>query len=72
MGKVLRQKLAQEAVVQLEFENLWNKFHTFKRQMVNVCRKYNTNFHKIEASEWVTHQGFIAHEAAISLINECC
>ena len=40
--------------------------------MVNICRKYDTNFREVEASERVTHCGFIAHEATISLINECC
>ena len=72
MGKLLHQKLAQEAVVRLEFEDLQNEFYTFKRQMANVCQKYNINFHEVEASERIAHRGFIAHEAAISLINKCC
>ena len=72
MGKLLRQKLVQEAVVQSEFKDLWNEFHSFKRQMANVCQKYDTNFWETEAAERVVHHGFIAHEAAISLINEHC
>ena len=72
MGKLLRQKLAQEAVVQLEFEDLWNEFQNFNRQMANVCRKYDTNFCEVEAVEQVTHHGFIAHEAAIALIDQQC
>ena len=69
MGKLLCQKLAQEAVVQSEFNNLRNKFHGFKRQMANICRKYDTNFQEIEASERIAHCGFVEHEAVISLIN---
>ena len=71
MGKLLHQKLAQEAIVQSEFKDLRNKFRAFKKQMATVCQKYDTNFWEIEASEQVAHHGFIAHEAAIALINEC-
>ena len=72
MGKLLHQKLAQEAVVQSEFKDLWNEFCSFKKQMVNVFQKYDSNFHEVEALERVTHRGFIAHEAVISLINKRC
>ena len=56
----------------MEFEDLRNEFHAFKWQMSNVCQKYNTNFQKVEASESLAYRGFVAHEAAISLINERC
>ena len=51
MGKLLCQKLAQEAIVQSEFEDLRNKFHAFKKQMANICQKFDTNFREVEASE---------------------
>ena len=72
MGKLLQQKLAWEAVIESELQDLWNKFHAFKRQMLNVCRKYDTNFQKVEASESLAYCSFVAHEAVISLINQCC
>ena len=70
MGKVLRQKNACQAVLESKLENLWNEFNIFKKQMANICWKYDKNFREVEASERITHCGWIAHEAAIDLINK--
>ena len=72
MGKALRRKNADQAVLQSKFEDLQNEFDVFKKQMANVCWKYDKNFREVEASERITHRGWIAHEATIDLINERC
>ena len=72
MGKVLRQKFARQAVLESELEDLQNEFNGFKKQMANICWKYDKNFQEVEASERITHHGWIAHEAAIDLINKWC
>ena len=40
--------------------------------MIGVCWKYNSNFRKVEASDSLNRRDFVAHEAAIQLINERC
>ena len=70
MGKVLRQKFARQAVLESELEDLQNEFNSFKKQMANICWKYDKIFQEVEASERITHCGWIAHEAVIDLINE--
>ena len=72
MGKLLHQKLAQEVVVQLEFQDLHNKFKALKKGVSQVFRKYNSNFWKVEASDSLNCQDFVAHKAAINLINKWC
>ena len=72
MGKVLRWKNAEQAVLVSQLEDLQNKFGAFKQQMANICQKYDKNFREVEASEQITHRGWIAHEAAIDLINQRC
>ena len=72
MGKVLHQKNARQAILESELEDLQNEFKVFKKQMANVCRKYDKNFREVEASERITHHRWIAHKAAIDLINERC
>ena len=72
MGKVLHRKNAEQAILVSQLEDLQNKFGVFKKQMVNICWKYDKNFQEVEASEQITHRGWIAHEAAIDLINEQC
>lgn len=72
MRKLLWQKLAQEAMVQSEFEDLWNEFQAFKKQMTGVCQKYDTNFRKVETMDTLNHCDLVAHETAIHLINKCC
>ena len=70
MGKVLHRKNAKQAILVSQLEDLQNEFSVFKKQMANICRKYDTNFREVEASEQITHCGWIAHKAAIDLINE--
>ena len=55
-----------------KLEDLRNEFDSFKKQMATICRKYDKNFRKVEASERITHHGWIAHKATIDLINERC
>ena len=72
MGKLLHQKLAQEAIIHSEFEDLHNEFQAFKKQVLTVFQKYDSNFRKVEASNSLNCHDFMAHEAAINLINEHC
>ena len=51
MGKVLRQKLAWQAVMESKLEDLQNEVAAFKKQMANICQKYDKNFQEVEASE---------------------
>ena len=44
MGKVLRWKNAEQAVLVSQLEDLQNKFGAFKQQMANICQKYDKNF----------------------------
>ena len=72
MRKTLRQKFAHQAILESKLEDLRNEFDVFKKQMANVCRKYDWNFREVKASERITHCGWIAHKATIDLINERC
>ena len=51
-------------------DDLWNEVAGFKQQITNVFQKYDKNFREIAVSKGHSHRGWIAHEAAISLINE--
>ena len=70
MGKILCQRNARQAVLESELEDLQNEFDVLKKQMANTFQKYNKNFQEVEASERITHHGWIAYEAAIDLINK--
>ena len=72
MVKLLCQKNAWQAVVETELEDLWNELTGFKKQVAGVFRKYDKNFRETAAAHSSLHQGWISHEAAITLINECC
>ena len=48
---------ARQAVLESELEDLQNEFNIFKKQMVNICRKYDKNFREVETSERITHRG---------------
>ena len=69
---MFRQKNACQAVLESELEDLQNEVKGFKKQISNVFRKYDKNFWEIAVSEGHSHQGWVAHKAAISLINERC
>ena len=58
--------------MELELEDLQNELAGFKKQVTNVFQKYDKNFQEITVSEGHSHWGWIAHEAAIALINEQC
>ena len=57
MGKVLYRKNTEQAVLVSQMEDLQAELGVFKKQMANVCRKYDKNFREIEALERITHHG---------------
>ena len=67
MQKTLRQKFTWQAVLELEFKDLQNKFHSFKSRVAGTLQKHTQNFR-----ETSTSQGWLSHETAITLINEWC
>ena len=44
MGKVLHRKNAEQAILVSQLEDLQNEFGVFKKQMANICWKYDKTF----------------------------